>query len=54
MSLRNYIKFQKTLALAASASNPFEAKAAELAARRSIATPTSESAQTSCVPIAIG
>jgi hypothetical protein len=34
MSLQGDIKFQKTLALAASASNEFEAEAAELAARR--------------------
>jgi hypothetical protein len=34
MSLKGDIKFQKTLALAASASNPFEAEAAEFAARR--------------------
>ena len=34
MSLSSVIKFQKTLALAASASNWFEAEAAELAARR--------------------
>jgi hypothetical protein len=34
MSLQGDIKFQKTLALAASASNSFEAEAAELAARR--------------------
>jgi hypothetical protein len=34
MRLSSCIKFQKTLALAASASNPFEAEAAELAARR--------------------
>jgi hypothetical protein len=34
MSLRNAVKFQKTLALAGSASNNFEAEAAELAARR--------------------
>ena len=46
MSLRNYIKFQKTLALAASASNPFEAKAAELAARRLIATCNIDPVQT--------
>lgn len=34
MLLSNAIRFQKTLALAASASNVFEAEAAELAARR--------------------
>lgn len=37
MRLNNYIKFQKTLALAASASNQFEAEAAEFAARRLMA-----------------
>jgi hypothetical protein len=38
MSLRSIIKFQKTLALAASASNSFEAEAAERAARRLMET----------------
>ena len=38
MSLSNDIKFQKALALAASASNKFEAEAAERAARRLMAT----------------
>jgi hypothetical protein len=34
MRLRDVLRFQKALALAASASNPFEAKAAEAAVRR--------------------
>jgi ribosomal protein S11 len=38
MPLSSDIKFQKALALAASASNAFEAEAAELAARRLMAT----------------
>lgn len=38
MRLNDVIKFQKALALAASASNSFEAEAAELAARRLLAT----------------
>ena len=38
MSLRNSIRFQKALALAAAASNEFEAAAAELAARRLMET----------------
>lgn len=38
MSLKGDIKFQKALALAASASNQFEAEAAELAARRLMET----------------
>jgi hypothetical protein len=37
MSLEGDIKFQKTLALAASASTSFEAEAAEAAARRLMA-----------------
>jgi predicted DNA-binding protein (UPF0251 family) len=37
MRLNNVIKFQKTLALAASASNSFETEAAEFAARRLMA-----------------